>query len=271
MGTVERQARIVAMVRAQESVEIGELTKTLDVSRETVRKDLYQLDRAGLLTKVRGGAVLTSGNHETAYVARRTSHAAAKRAIARAAAQLVGPADTVFLDYGTTTYAIAEELVQLEGITVVTNALPIANLLVPNVGITVILPGGVVRANEGSVYGPLTENNLAQLHMDWGFFGCGGVHRTNGVTNHDMFETAISRLAIAHSTKVILVADHTKFGVAAQNKTAELNTFDLVITDSQAPADILGHLRDIGVPTDVVDPSTSDPEPAQTERGEDSQ
>lgn len=244
------------MVRAQESVEIGELTKTLDVSRETVRKDLYQLDRAGLLTKVRGGAVLTSRNHETAYVARRGSNPEEKRAIARAAAQLVGPADTVFLDYGTTTYAIAEELVQLEGITVVTNALPIANLLVPNVGITVILPGGVVRANEGSVYGPLTESNLAQLHMDWGFFGCGGVHRAAGVTNHDMFETAISRLAIARTTKAILVADHTKFGVAAQNKTADIISFDLVVTDSRTPSGFLDHLRDIGVPTDVVTPSS---------------
>lgn len=247
MKLKERQSRILAMLRATETVEIGDLCRALDVSRETVRKDLYELERDGLLTKFRGGAVLTPTNVESAYDLRKAKHTAAKKAIAQEAAATIKPGDTVFLDYGTTTFMLAEELLQAEGITVVTNALPIVNRLLPNTAITLVIPGGIVRANENSLYGPLTAQNLKSLFMTVGFFGCGGIDVRTGVTNHNIFETSISSLGIEQCQKVVLLADHSKFDLVAMNKTADPRQIDLLITDQAAPAETLAELAAMGV------------------------
>lgn len=247
MNLKERQSRILGMLRESETVEIGELCRSLDASRETVRKDLYELERKGLLTKVRGGAVLTSGNSESAYDLRKGTHAAEKQAIARVAASLVKPGDTVFLDYGTTTFMLASEFLAAEGITVVTNALPIVLRLLPNTNLTVMIPGGIVRLNEKSLYGPLTVRNMEHLFMNIGFFGCGGVDARAGITNHNIFETSISSLGIEQCQRVVVLADHSKLNVVAANKTADLDQLDLLITDHAAPADAVSALLGLGV------------------------
>ena len=253
MNLKERQTRILSLLRVSETVEIGDLCKELDVSRETVRKDLYELERDGLLTKVRGGAVLTSTDVETAYDLRKAKHSTAKKAIAHLAAESIQPGDTVFLDYGTTTFMLAEELLFFEGITVVTNAIPIVNKLLPNTSITIIIPGGVVRTNENSLYGPLTARNMEQLFMNIGFFGCGGINARAGITNHNIFETSISRLAIDHCRRSVLLADSSKFDVVAANKTADPSQLDLIITDQDAPSDIVSALSDSGVEVKIAE------------------
>lgn len=247
MNLKERHNRILAILRESETVEIGELCRSLDVSRETVRKDLYELERDGLLTKVRGGAVLTSANTESAYDLRKAKHTAEKQAIARVAATLIKPGDSVFLDYGTTTFMLADELLAAEGITVVTNALPIVLKLLPNTNITLMIPGGIVRLNENSLYGPLTARNMENLFMNIGFFGCGGVDARAGVTNHNIFETSISSHGIEQCQNVVMLADHTKFNVVAANKTADLDQIDLLITDHAAPADTVSALSALGL------------------------
>ena len=255
MNLKERQTRILSLLHVSETVEIGELCKKLDVSRETVRKDLYELERDGLLTKVRGGAVLTSTDVETAYDLRKAKHSAAKKAIAHLAAESIQPGDTVFLDYGTTTFMLAEELLFFEGITVVTNAIPIVNKLLPNTVITLIIPGGIVRTNENSLYGPLTARNMEQIFMNVGFFGCGGINARAGITNHNIFETSISRLAIDHCRRSVLLADSSKFDVVAANKTADPSQMDLIITDQGAPSEIVAALSDIGVEIKIAEMS----------------
>lgn len=246
MNLKERHDRILSRLRANETVEIGELSKVLDVSRETVRKDLYELERDGLLTKVRGGAILTSSNVESAYDLRKAKDADAKKAIARLAASLIQPGDTVFLDYGTTSFMVAEELLQFEGITVVTNTLPIVNLLISNTNIAIMIPGGIVRTNENSLYGPLAARNMENLFMDIGFFGCAGIDARAGITNHNLFETSFSTLAMEHCKKVVLLADHTKFDVVAAHKTTTPIDVDLIITDEAAPTTTIRALRHAG-------------------------
>lgn len=246
MNAQDRHTRILSLLSAREAVEIAHLSRELDVSRETVRKDLYDLERDGLLTKVRGGAILT-GKVESAYDLRKSTEAQAKRSIARAAVQLIEPGDTVYLDYGTTTFMLAEELLLLSEITVVTNALPIANRLATNEAITVMLPGGIVRTNENSLYGPLTARNMEQLFMNIGFFGCAGIHPRAGFTNHNIFETDISRLAIQQTGNSIMLADHTKFDTVAENKTADIDGVDQLITDDQAPRETVEHVRSRGL------------------------
>jgi DeoR/GlpR family transcriptional regulator of sugar metabolism len=243
----DRKARILTMLKANESVAIADLSKALRVSRETVRKDLGELETEGLLTKVRGGAVITAGNAETAYDLRLGKEREAKQAIARAAAELVESGDTVYLDYGTTNYMLARELLHRDGITVVTCALPIVEQLVANPAISVMSPGGIVRNNENSFYGPMTARNLRTLHMDIGFFGCSGVDPRFGFTNPNQFESEISSLAMEQSSRIVMVVDHSKFGIRAANQTAAVEVPDLLITDQDAPAEVLTALQATGL------------------------
>jgi DeoR family glycerol-3-phosphate regulon repressor len=252
MNLKERQDRILAMLRTTEIVEIGDLSKALDVSRETVRKDLYNLESVGLLTKVRGGAVLTSSDIETAYDLRKAKHSGAKKEIAHAAAKLIQPGDTVFLDYGTTSFMVAEELLLFESITVVTNTLPIVNLLIPNTNITIMIPGGIVRTNENSLYGPFGARNMENLFMNVGFFGCAGIDARAGITNHNLFETSFSTLAMEHCQKVVLLADQSKFDVIAAHKTASHDDIDLVITDEATSSPTLFALREMGAKVQIA-------------------
>ncbi len=252
MNASERRKRILSSLQSTEVIQIGQLATMLDASRETIRKDLYDLERDGLLTKVRGGAVLTAANAESAYDLRKTTNTEAKRSIARAAASRVKRGDIVYLDYGTTTFMVAEELLAVDGITVVTNTLPIVNRLLSNKSITVMVPGGVVRPNENSLYGPLTARNMEHLFTTIGFFGCGGIDGTAGVTNHNMHENAISAKALAHCATGVLLVDHSKFGIVAANKSAEYPDLDVVVTDEEPPADILAQLAAHDVAVEVA-------------------
>jgi DeoR/GlpR family transcriptional regulator of sugar metabolism len=243
----ERRSQILALLKSEESMAITDLSTALGVSRETVRKDLYQLEKDGLLTKVRGGAVLTASNVETAYELRLGTRRDAKQAIAQEAVRLVSPGDTVYLDYGTTAFMIASQLLPLEDITVVTNALPTAERLAGKPSISVLVPGGMLRGSENSLYGPLTARNLRQLHFDIGFFGCVGVDPEIGFTNPNQFESEISSLAMERCSTVVMVVDHSKFGVIAANVTAPTTGPDRLITDAQAPEPVLADLRRAGL------------------------
>ena len=254
----ERQAQILALLKSEESVSIADLCRILGVSRETVRKDLYRLELDGLLTKVRGGAVLTASNAETAYDLRLGRRREAKQLIAQEAVELVSPGNTVFLDYGTTTFMIATELMRLEGITVATNALPIAERLAGNPSMSVMVLGGLLRGNENSLYGPLAARSLQHLHFDIGFFGCTGVDARVGFTNPNQLESEISSLAMGRCGSVVMVVDHSKFGVIAANVTAPVSVPDLLITDADAPEPILRELDLAGLAVRVVTPATNE-------------
>lgn len=251
-----RHEEILRRLRVQQSVMIAELTTALNVSRETVRKDLYELQQQGLLTKVRGGAVLTMANVETSYPVRRTAHAPAKDAIARGAVGLIAPGDTVYLDYGTTTFAVASNLAHrtetLPDLTVVTCSMPIAQHLAETDGITVVLPGGLVRGSEHSLHGPLTTRNLRTLHFDMCFLGCSGADPSNGFTTVHPLEAEVSALAAERSSTTVVVADHTKLGVIAPNITIAVDDATLLLTDTDADPQILAGFRARGLDVCIV-------------------
>lgn len=249
----DRKAQILEQLKVHEAVSIAELTRSLEVSRETVRKDLYELEVAGLLTKVRGGAVLTASNVETAYDLRSGKHLEAKKAIARQAAKEVSPGDTVYLDYGTTTYRIAGELASTGEITVVTNALPIVELLARVPSISVVIPGGILRGNENSLYGPITNRSMRYLHFDVGFFGCTGAEPSVGFTNPHRSETEVSSLAIERSARAIMTIDSSKFGVVAEHVICSADEPNLLITDTDASSDFLESFHAKGLQTMIAE------------------
>lgn len=247
MATNQRRAEITAALRAEHTVRISDLAQKFQVSRETIRKDLYRLEEEGVATVVRGGAVLRDQRRESAFEQRRTLNVERKRAIARQAASLVEPGMTVFLDYGTSTQMLAERIVEISPLTVVTNTLPIASTLLANPDIALVIPGGNVRPDESSLSGPLAMWNLQRLFFDVGFFGCAGISAERGVTNFHVLEADFSRQAIAHANRSYLLADSSKFGTAALNKVVPLSALDAVITDDAVDPEQAEVIRDAGL------------------------
>jgi DeoR/GlpR family transcriptional regulator of sugar metabolism len=251
-GTADRQQSILAMLAAEQFASIADLSARFQVSRETIRKDLYTLERGGSIHTMRGGAEYNMHNRESDYRQRHRVRAREKHAIAACAAKHIEIGMSVYIDYGTTTFLLAEEAAKLRELTAITNTLPIAQLLLGNPQLDVIVPGGQVRKNEDSLQGPLGVSNLQRLHMDVGFFGCAGVDPTAGVTNFDILEAEFSRVAFAQCSERYLLADHSKFGLVAMNKVVDLEACSAVITDELTdPADIDG-IRRAGIRVEVA-------------------
>ena len=246
MQSDERRAKILEILREQKSMRILELSRQLGVSRETVRKDLVEMEQEGLLKKTYGGAVLDRANAETDYERRRGENSEEKRRIARAALSYIEPGDTIYLDYGSTVYALAEELVSFKELTVVTNTIPVVNLLLHAPGIELIILGGNVRKNEDSIFGTFGLNAANGIYVDYGFFGCAGVDVHAGVTNYHMGEIELSKTMTEHSRATVLLADSSKFGRSALYKTTSLGDIDFLIT-TELPTDLRRECQELGV------------------------
>lgn len=253
MDIDERHRQIVELVRSNSAVKVAALSKRFDVTPETIRKDLVDLAERGEVIRVHGGARVRPAEKESAYQGRQSLHTGAKRAIAAAALDLVEPGATVYLDYGTTTFAIAEALVAAaRPLTVVTNSLPIAGLIATSDALQGIVLGGLLRGNEGALYGPSAERALDAVHMDVGFFGAAGISVRAGITNHFPLEMAVSQRAIAQSASTVVVADSTKFDVVAVHTMARFDEIDTLITDAVPGAELSRALAEAGVTVDVV-------------------
>nr|WP_321292360.1 DeoR/GlpR family DNA-binding transcription regulator [uncultured Trichococcus sp.] len=231
MNSEARKEYILKKLEENHSVKIQDLSRQLKVTRETIRKDLYLLEKEGIIKKIHGGAILEIPNQETDYEKRKSEFQDAKTAIAGRAASYIEEGDTVYLDYGTTTLALAREIVKMKNLTIVTNSLPIVNLLLSNETLELIIPGGTVRNNEASLYGPFATNNIKDIYVTLGFFGCSGIDTKAGITSHHMGENIVSKEMIDHSQTSIMLVDHSKFGNVAFNKTASFDEIDIIITD----------------------------------------
>lgn len=231
MNSSNRREYILNKLEKDHSVKIQELSKEMKVTRETIRRDLYQMESDGLIKKIHGGAILETPNRETNYEKRKSECSEEKQRIAKIAAAYIEEGDSIYLDYGTTTLALAKEIVKMENITVVTNTIPIVNLLLSNEKIDLIIPGGIVRYNETSLSGPFAINNIKDINVTLGFFGCSGIDIKAGITTHNIDENLVSKEMIRHSQTSIVLADHTKFGIVAFNKTTSIDDIDIIITD----------------------------------------
>lgn len=245
MDMEDRHNEIIRILRRKNFVKAAALSKELDVSVETIRKDLIDLQEKSHIVRVHGGAKLAKEFQESAYDRRRSVNVLAKEQIATAALKFITGGQTIFLDYGTTTYALARKLLDTDiNLTVVTNALPIAQVLSAHRFIEIIVPGGILRKNENSFYGPLSEAAIASMYFELGFFGCAGVSETAGITNFHALEVATSRKAIEHSVSPIFLADSSKFGEIAPHKTVNLTEVSTIITDSAVAAEWTTTLHD---------------------------
>ncbi|MHC5227265.1 DeoR/GlpR family DNA-binding transcription regulator [Enterococcus sp. LJL99] len=253
MKSEVRQEAILKELEENNNVRIQELSQRLKVTRETIRKDLYTLESKGLIKKIHGGAILEVSNQETDYEKRKKEFLEAKKRIAKLAVSYIEEGDSIYLDYGTTTLALAKEMLKLKNITVVTNTLPIINLLSRNEAIDLIVPGGSLRNNESSLSGSFALNNIEEIFVTIGFFGCSGLDIERGLTTHHMGENLVSKAMIRHSQTSIVLADQSKFGTVAFNKTASLEEIDLIITDKARSQEEDQQLKQYGVEIMTID------------------
>lgn len=230
----QRQQRILDEVAAHGGARVSALVELLGVSDMTVRRDVETLSTRGLVERVHGGvmSVTRRSTDEPGFHAKWTLQNAEKVAIARAAATLVEPGSAVALSAGTTTYEVARALCAVPDLTVVTNSVPVAQLLhdAGGLGQTVVLTGGV-RTPSDALVGPVTMAALLTLHVDWLFLGVHGMGERSGLTTPNLVEAETDRALIASSRRVVVVADHTKWGVVGLSTIIGLDQVEVLVTD----------------------------------------
>ena len=230
----QRQLLILEEVRLRGAVRVAELTELLDVSDMTVRRDLDVLAGAGLVDKVHGGATAPGrlSTEEPGFEAKSHRQLDEKEAIARAAAALIEPGQAVGLTAGTTTWRLAHHLTDISDLTVVTNSIQAANVLhrERRPDLTVILTGGV-RTPSDALVGPIAATTLRSLHVDVLFMGVHGMTADAGFTTPNLLEAETDQAFVASAERVVVTADHTKWGVRGLSRIARLEEVSTLVTD----------------------------------------
>ena len=252
----ERQREILKLIDARGKAQVDELARRLRVSGMTVRRDLLELHRQGLLERVRGGALLHRDDHlrvEPPVLERERENAEGKRAIGEYVARLIRDGEKIFLGSGSTTAAVAEALLHHQNLTVLTNALNIAYILAASPGISVTVTGGFLRRSELSLIGHFAERTLQGLQVDKVIIGMRGIDPVKGLTSDNMDELITDQAILGVSRNIVVVADHSKFGYVAAIRTAPVTAATTIITDGGGPKDVLEAIRKMGVHVIEID------------------
>jgi DeoR/GlpR family transcriptional regulator of sugar metabolism len=241
----ERMHRVLELLETRDTVTVAELARTFAVSEVTVRNDLGILARQGAVARTRGGArALQQGQSEVAFDVRLRVSEHEKRAIGRAAAAMVGDGEAVALDSSTTAYYLALELRQKKELVVVTNGLRIAEALADAPGVSVIMPGGVLRLPAMSLVGHFATGVLESTNIATGFFGARGISVGRGLTDLNPEEVDLKRMMADACERVIGIFDHTKWHRNALLTFAPTSRIDGIVTDALAPAQLVGQWRE---------------------------
>jgi DeoR/GlpR family transcriptional regulator of sugar metabolism len=235
----QRQSVILDEVRRTGAVRVSELVERLGVSDMTVRRDLDVLAARGLVDKVYGGATSIEGRSvdEPGFEAKSVRQLPEKEAIARHAASLVRPGTAIGLSAGTTTWTLARFLADVPDLTVVTNSIQVADVLRQGRSDrTVVLTGGV-RTPSDALVGPVAVQALRTLHLDIVFLGVHGVAERSGFTTPNLNESETNRAFVEAGGRLVVLADHTKWGVVGISTIAALDEADVVVVDDGLPVD----------------------------------
>lgn len=229
----ERHEFIVAQARHAGRVDVAQLSEQLDVTPETVRRDLTSLERRGLVRRVHGGALpVAPAEREPSILQRRGRHTEEKRRIGQRALAELPQGGAVLLDSGTTTLALAQTWPSDTELTVVTNCLAIAAVLADVPGCDLHFIGGRIRTRTGAAVGTWAESVLRDVVLDVAFLGTNGFSLEWGMTTPDSVEADIKRAMVAASRRVVVLADASKAGRSHFHRFASLADVSLLITDS---------------------------------------
>jgi DeoR/GlpR family transcriptional regulator of sugar metabolism len=244
----QRQALILDRVRETGAVRVADLARDLGVSDMTVRRDLEILHEHGLLEKVHGGATTLSGlaSYEPGFAAKSGLQQTEKEAIAAAAADLVEPGMAIGISAGTTTHALAAKVAEIPGVTIVTNSIRVADVLhrAGRRDQTVLLTGGTRTPSEALV-GAFAVSQLRSVHLDQVFMGVHGMDAKAGFTCPNLLEAETDRALIEAGRRLVVLADHTKWGVIGIASIGRLDQANVLISDRALTADARATLGEV--------------------------
>lgn len=252
MKADKRRQHILELVALEGRASIGDLAQSLDVSEMTIRRDLTDLEAAGAIARVHGGAVIPSGSsHEPPFGARVRLNAAAKAAIAGEVAGLIEDSATVFLDGGSTGLAVAQALVT-RTMTVCTPSLRIAEALKDAGGIRLMMTGGVMRPREQSFTGASAIDMIANHRFDWYVMTVSGLDLEAGCTEWNLDDSAVKQAALGSARNTVVAADSSKLGAIAFARVCPIERVDIVVTTSDADQRFAEGLRERKVQLKLV-------------------
>lgn len=251
--THERRQQIAHLLEAQQRVTVPELSELFAVSEVTIRKDLTWLEERNLLVRTHGGAISTNTQPvEQEFALREHLQHDEKERIAMKAAQLVSDGDAIALDASTTSLALARQLHERRDLMVVTNSLRNSMELVTTPGISVLMPGGMVRQESYSLVGTWGKTVLEQVHIKTAFVSARGLTLEEGLTDIHADEIAVKRAVLEAAREVVALIDHSKWGHVAFANFCSLDRLRLIITDEQAPHKMVEQVRNKGIEVWIV-------------------
>lgn len=253
----DRQMQILEGAKRSGRVSVDDLAARYDVSVQTIRKDLNELCDQRLLSRVHGGAVLSSGVENVGYDARRTIAAEAKAAIGKAVADLIPDRASLFINIGTTTEAVAHALLRHAGLMVITNNINVATAMRPYPEMEVVIAGGVVRRSDGGIVGEAAVDFIRQFRVDFAVIGVSAIDADGSLLDFDYREVRVAQAIISNARHVILASDSSKFERSAPVRIGHLDQMDTFVTDV-APATTQRICRDNEVRLIETSPTVGD-------------
>jgi DeoR/GlpR family transcriptional regulator of sugar metabolism len=250
MIAVQRRQKIKEKLFHQRSVKVSDLVKEFNVSEETIRRDLNQLEREGLIQKNYGGAILVEEIENGAIPPvqqRKFQYYDEKNAIGQKAAELVQEDQIIILDSGSTIWCMAHHLKYTSGLTVVTNGINIAEECSHNEETSIFLLGGKLVKRSMSVVGPQAQLELHKYNAHYVFLGTSGVTLRKGFTSSDIYEAEMKQAMVTAGQKVVILADHSKFQRQALVSFSSFKDVDMVITSDLTDPDLVRELESLGV------------------------
>lgn len=245
----ERRNKIKDILLMKRSVSVAELVKEFNVSEETIRRDLHQLEKEGIVKKNYGGATLVeelTKYDQVPVEQRKHQHHVEKELLGKTAAQFVQDEQIIILDAGSTTWYMTKYLTHVKGLMVISNALNVVEECSKN-DTNVYVLGGELRKKTMSMVGPQTETEIRNYHADYVFLGTSGVSLNKGFTSLDLYEAHVKRAMVSAGKKIVLIADHSKFNKAGLASFCHFDDIDILITSDLVDSSIIKQIEQAGV------------------------
>ncbi len=252
MHPTERQSHILRTVLERGKRGIGDLAAELEVSRETIRRDVRPLASQGLVVKLHGAIVAPERLREPPFERRLRAMMEEKLRIAARCAAIIEDGDSLILDTGSTTCYVAQALREHSNLTVVTNSAEIARTLATRNGNRVYMAGGELRGDDGAALGAAAVDFVRQFQVQYGILSIGAIDGAKGLMDAHLLEAEFSRMVIGQAEHVIVVSDHSKFGNRGFVKVCDLEAIDTLITDRQPPPAFLRQLNNADVAVEIA-------------------
>ena len=247
-----RQEQLVERLRRDRLLSISTLAEALQVSTETIRRDVRGLAAKGVVVKQHGNVLWPETRDDEPLQRRMAANMGAKKRIAQAVARLIKDGESLLIDSGSTTMYVAEALRGHRNLTIATISAPIAQMLAPGEGNRVYLAGGEVRADDCAAYGPACLDYLRQFSVETAIISTAAISREFGVMDHHMCEVEVCRTLVERAQRVIVAADQSKFTASGLIAACPLADIDLIVTDGPAPAELARALESADVEVQVA-------------------